>query len=274
MIVSVSRRTDIPSNPKNFLSQVEEGKLLAPGNRFQPARTISMSDVDAFVFWTKNIGPLLPHLANMPVPSYVMHTITGYGKELETNLPSLDERIASFVSAANILGPENMVWRFDPIIFFEGDGYASTLARFDTLARQLAGHTFSCTISFLQREAYPHINKRMERFGKSLIFPSEGISDMPLFPSEKGISTFCHELVSIAKTYSMEVNACADEKDLSRFDIGKAHCIDPKIINRLVPGFVSVKDTGQRKTCGCIKSVDIGAYRTCKNGCVYCYACG
>jgi hypothetical protein len=32
------------------------------------------------------------------------------------------------------------------------------------------------------------------------------------------------------------------------------------------------KDKNQRPGCGCAAAVDIGAYDTCTNGCIYCYA--
>ena len=61
--------------------------------------------------------------------------------------------------------------------------------------------------------------------------------------------------------------------DLSDYGIEHAHCIDADLMEKLTNyQYCLNKDKNQRKECGCVESIDIGAYNTCKNGCKYCYA--
>ncbi|WP_417098041.1 DUF1848 family protein, partial [Faecalibacterium sp.] len=66
---------------------------------------------------------------------------------------------------------------------------------------------------------------------------------------------------------------CAEATDFKHFGVEHAHCIDKNRLERLGHYNLCVeKDLNQRLECGCIASIDIGTYNTCKNGCLYCYA--
>lgn len=74
MIISASRRTDIPAfYAPWFFNRLQEGYLLVP-NPFDP-RTLSRISlgrdvVDCIVFWTKNPAPMLPRLGELSGYNY------------------------------------------------------------------------------------------------------------------------------------------------------------------------------------------------------------
>ena len=77
----------------------------------------------------------------------------------------------------------------------------------------------------------------------------------------------------IAKQCDIELCKCSELIELSEYEIYHAHCIDKKLFEYLGNCPLKVgKDQNQRKECGCVASVDIGAYNSCKNLCRYCYA--
>ena len=76
-----------------------------------------------------------------------------------------------------------------------------------------------------------------------------------------------------AGRHGMTIRTCSEAADLSRFHIQKGKCIDDQLIAGLLGRPLAVKkDDTQREECGCVKSVDIGAYNTCPHFCRYCYA--
>lgn len=84
---------------------------------------------------------------------------------------------------------------------------------------------------------------------------------------------FAGKIGRIASANGMTVGSCAERIDL--FECGIEHncCIDKQLIEDIIGCRIHTdKDKNQRPECGCVESVDIGAYNTCKNDCKYCYA--
>ena len=96
MIVSVSRKTDVPAFYSDwFYKRIEEGYVYTV-NPFNPKQiskiSLSRDVVDCFVFWTKNPLAMMGKLDLLEdYMYYFQFTITGYGKDIEPNLPSKRE---------------------------------------------------------------------------------------------------------------------------------------------------------------------------------------
>lgn len=264
VIITASRRTDIPSFYSDWFFNRLKAKYLYVLNPFNPnqVRRLSLApeDVDGIVFCTKNPLPMMDRLELLGAYAfYFQFTITAYGTDAEAGIPSKNDVIVpTFIRLADRLGPERVIWRYDPI-FFSAKYTAELHAEFyERIAARLKGYTKKCIISFLDR--YRHIDGRLKKHG----FKE---------PDNDEIISLVQNLSASARRYGLELETCAESVDLSAFGIGHARCVDAALLEKLRGRRISAaKDRNQRPDCGCAESVDIGAYNTCRNGCVYCYA--
>ena len=270
MILSASRRTDLPAfYTAWFLRRLREGLALARGP-YTPHRLTRVSlepgTLDGVVFWSKNPAPLLEGpgkealalLDGWGVPYYLQFTLTPYGPELEPGLPPTAERIRVFRRLAKRLGPERMVWRYDPVAVNGRCTAAFHREAFARLARELAGCTNECVFSFL--DLYAKAKKR-----------SAGLADTPVPPET--MEELAASFSETAAGTGLGLRTCCEAADFRRYGIQPGACIDPQRLERLSSRRITCrKDPGQRPGCGCAQSVDIGGYDTCTHGCVYCYA--
>jgi len=263
MIVSCSRRTDISAFYTDwFFNRIRDGYVMVrnPMNAKQIRRvSLLPEDVDGFVFWTRNPAPMLKRLDRLrDYGYYFQFTLTPYGRDLEPNLPPLDERIEAFCGLAERIGHQRVIWRYDPVLLSKDITVNYHRDRFEGIAKRLSGHTRKCIISFI--DMYRHIANRMA--GLSVRAPD--VSEMCLLA--KGIR-------EVAGECKMKVETCAEEIDLADLGIDRGSCVDARLISEITGKSLSVeKDRYQRKFCGCTASVDIGQYDTCRYFCKYCYA--
>ena len=264
MILSASRRTDIPNYYSEWLARRFRAGFLCvrnPMNFRQVSRiTLSPEVIDCIVFWTKNPAPMLPYLDEYRrYMYYFQFTLTGYGKDIEPGLP--DKRrilIPAFCELADRIGRDRVIWRYDPIFLSDHYTLDYHVKAFTRIAEALAGRTRRVVISFL--DDYEKTKRNMK-----------GINIQGL--TKEKMRRLAHSFAVIAGRYGMEIQTCAEKIDLSEYGITHGACIDREYIEHLLGCRLRAgKDHGQRPECRCMESVEIGSYHTCRNGCRYCYA--
>jgi DNA repair photolyase len=275
MIVSASRRTDIPAFFGDwFMNRVRAGwaAVRNPFNAHQ-VRKVSLDpgQVDCLVFWTKNPAPFLRHLEELEARGFVYYflfTLNHYPGFLEPGLPHLSQRLDSFRALSNSVGPARVIWRYDPIVVTNAtppEYHEQTFAR---LCKELQGHTGRVVISFMQ--TYAKLRRRLKQAEQE---HGLGFVDFKDGEHENQLRRLAGKLAGIARDHGLDMRACAEERDLTDVGIKPSACIDAALVNKLFgldlsPG----QDRHQRGACGCSPSVDIGAYNTCSHACLYCYA--
>lgn len=274
VIISASRVCDIPAFCGDWLlKQFENGYTIwiNPFNRKK--HYISFSKTRLIVFWTKNPLPFIKKLPEIEkyFKNYYFHfTLNDYTEEkLEQGLPKLNERIETFKILSDTIGKNKIIWRFDPLILTCNTDIDSLIGKIEFIGNSLYKYTDKLVLSFADIDEYKRVKNR---FYKSKI-------DYKNFTEEE-IFNIAEKLKNLNNTWNINMAACAENIDLTEFDIYPNKCIDDELIKSVFQNDKELvnyaenakKDKGQRKYCNCIKSKDIGIYRSCAYNCAYCYA--
>lgn len=297
LIVSASRATDIPAFHADwFMERLRAGYCLRrnPCNSRQVS-AIALDTARVFVFWSKNPRPLLPHLGEIAGRGhafYFQFTLNDYAAEgLEPHVPPLARRLDTFYRLADSIGPERVIWRFDPLILGGGLSVPRLLDRIDALGRRLAPYTEKLVFSFL--DMYRKTANALRHHDPSLRAPS---------PDEQRELAAGLRKLTDGWPRRLQPASCAETIDLRTLGIAHNACVDAELVRRLCPRDAEVqrlcgpppapvqgsllpltgtnapqdatapRDSSQRTACRCLPSRDIGAYSTCLHGCLYCYA--
>jgi len=276
-IVSCSRRTDIPAFLMGWvIEKIKLGyvEVTNPFNRKQTYHvSLSPEDVKCWVWWSKNFKEWIQtYKSHKPLfkqykGHYFQFTINS-PSELENNIKAtLSERFHQLEWLIKEFGNLAVNFRFDPIIFYKKKGYngiRSNLDKFEFILENIFSLGLKEMI-FSFATIYSKVKNRMI---------SRGYIPIDLSLAKK--VEILNHLKKICSKNNVEMKACC-QPDLLQIDgIEQAHCIDAYKIEKIVGEEISkIRDSGQRKDCGCFKSKDIGDYTgifRCKHNCDYCYA--
>lgn len=261
MILHTGMRTDIPAlYTPWFLNRLREGYALVR-NPFDPSSVtryrITPDVVDLICFCTKNPAPMLPHLKELrSFGQYWFVTITPYGRDVEPNVPPVEEVLESFWELSAALGAHRVAWRYDPILLHGEYTLPYHLEQFERMAEKLKGATDTCIISFV--DLYEKVKRN--------------------FP---GLQPVCREdrlllgcrMAAIAARCGMTLRPCGEGDELAACGADTSGCMTIATFEKALGEKLKVpRFQPQRKECACYLGNDIGTYHSCTHLCRYCYA--
>lgn len=262
MILHTGNRTDIPAfYSRWFYRRLKEGYVLVR-SPYDPSLVtryeISKEVVDLIVFCTKNPAPMFPYMeAIAPYSQYWFVTVTPYGNEIEPGIRDKKRIINAFRKLSDIVGANNICWRYDPIFIDKTYTTSYHIKAFEEMCRLLSGYTNTCVISFL--DIYQKVRRN---------FPQA--KEVPL--QDKLL--LGKALIDIGKKYNIKIKTCAEGNLLADAGADCSGCMTQKVFEDAIGSKLVLPKgfKGSRKECSCILSSDIGAYDTCPHLCRYCYA--
>ncbi len=268
MLVSASYRSDIPAFYGDwFQRRLAEGRVRVANPYGGRPNEVSLAapGCEGFVFWTRNLAPFRPALAEVAalgLPFVVHTTITGYPRALETSVTEPERAVAQVKWLAETFGPRTAVWRYDPVLVTSLTPPARHRGTFAGLARAMRGACDEVVLSFAQ--IYAKTRANLDRAALRHGFAWED-------PGPEAKAVLLGELAAIAAQEGLRATLCS-QPELLVPGLAPARCIDAERLSEIAGRAIAARTKGNRPGCLCAESRDIGAYDTCPHGCVYCYA--
>jgi len=173
-------------------------------------------------------------------------TVTGW-VEVEGKAPKLGDAINSLATAAHILGPKNVYWRYSPVPILP---HPVIVARFEQIAAMAASEGVDRVyLSFLQEnDLMPETRTEVDRLNILL------------------------ELAEVAQRRGIKIYLCNEDRLLlghpnAHPNLDSGVCAPPE--DFALAGYEKPASEG----CGCVLMVDpFTVNESCSVGCKYCYA--
>jgi hypothetical protein len=255
-VVSASRRCDLPAcHPDELVAALAH----------HPPET-----VHTLVLWTKDPRPMADHADLRRALSryealYLHLTVTGLGGTiLEPGVPPWRRVLGAlpgvFAALPNLL-PGAVELRYDPLIrvFGRAGGVEGNLE--PDLLRGVAAEVAGSGVTTVRTSVltlYPKVVRRLA---------DRGLTVDPRLDELAG-SFITGVMAPICDDRGLTLLTCV------RPEGGKRGCIDGPTLTVLHPAgrrCSRARDRSQRGECRCTVSKDIGSYRLCPHGCLYCY---
>ena len=261
MIINTGQRTDIPAFYSEwFANRLREGYVLVR-NPYNPQRVaryrLTPDVVDLIGFCTKNPEPMLKYMNLLePFGQFWYVTITPYGRDIEPHVPKKVTVLENFKALSDIIGPDRIGWRYDPIIITPDWPVERHIKAFDYMARELSGYTHTAVISFI--DLYEKTKRN---------YPAVSTVDR-----EDRITLGC-AMVESARQCGMTTRPCAEGNELAAYGADCSGCMTIPMYEKALGQRLKVPNySPARKEYACYLGGDNGAYNTCGHLCRYCYA--
>lgn len=255
MILNISGRTDVCAFYSKWLKNRLNQGFFDVRNPFNPSMVsrIYEEDIDLYVFCTKNPLPVIPLLKDIKKPIYFMVTLTGYHRDIEVNVLNKKDILEGIKEISRMLGKNNIVVRYDPILLNPTYNVEYHLKALDNLMESLNGYVEEIIFSFMDN--YKNVRKNYLEMNCHE-------------PKEDELIKLAQGFMKLELKHKIHLKSCLEDEYL-KYGFHRGECISKELAYRLTS---KTFRKWSERDCGCRQIVDIGVYNSCPHRCKYCYA--